>query len=145
MQRRQVLKHNAMLDGLGLHAVYFVDLYQGKVALSVFGGTNLAFDGVAGMQVETPDLRVRDIDIVGAGQIRGIGRAQETKAIGQHFKHAVAENLFALLGPLFHDGKHEFLLAQRSEEHTSELQSLMRISYAVFCLKKKRQDTKTQN
>src|SRR3546814_15045844 len=31
---------------------------------------------------------------------------------------------------------------QRSEEHTSELQSLMRISYAVFCLKKK---TTTQN
>src|SRR3546814_2500662 len=28
-------------------------------------------------------------------------------------------------------------LEQRSEEHTSELQSLMRISYAVFCLKKK--------
>src|SRR3546814_9611422 len=27
--------------------------------------------------------------------------------------------------------------AERSEEHTSELQSLMRISYAVFCLKKK--------
>src|SRR3546814_10216916 len=31
---------------------------------------------------------------------------------------------------------------ERSEEHTSELQSLMRISYAVFCLKKK---TKTQD
>src|SRR3546814_2047883 len=30
-----------------------------------------------------------------------------------------------------------FLLLMRSEEHTSELQSLMRISYAVFCLKKK--------
>src|SRR3546814_9672147 len=30
----------------------------------------------------------------------------------------------------------------RSEEHTSELQSLMRISYAVFCLKKKTQITK---
>src|SRR3546814_8654354 len=29
------------------------------------------------------------------------------------------------------------LAEQRSEEHTSELQSLMRISYAVFCLKKK--------
>src|SRR3546814_6293952 len=29
-------------------------------------------------------------------------------------------------------------LGQRSEEHTSELQSLMRISYAVFCLKKKK-------
>src|SRR3546814_2574514 len=31
----------------------------------------------------------------------------------------------------------------RSEEHTSELQSLMRISYAVFCLKKKKDHTKT--
>src|SRR3546814_6330589 len=31
----------------------------------------------------------------------------------------------------------------RSEEHTSELQSLMRISYAVFCLKKKKQTQKT--
>src|SRR3546814_4574253 len=30
------------------------------------------------------------------------------------------------------------LLEDRSEEHTSELQSLMRISYAVFCLKKKK-------
>src|SRR3546814_948667 len=29
----------------------------------------------------------------------------------------------------------------RSEEHTSELQSLMRISYAVFCLKKKKSDS----
>src|SRR3546814_6464126 len=32
---------------------------------------------------------------------------------------------------------------QRSEEHTSELQSLMRISYAVFCLKKKKIKKKT--
>src|SRR3546814_6729300 len=33
----------------------------------------------------------------------------------------------------------------RSEEHTSELQSLMRISYAVFCLKKKNNQHKTLN
>src|SRR3546814_5741590 len=33
----------------------------------------------------------------------------------------------------------------RSEEHTSELQSLMRISYAVFCLKKKTKKTTTHN
>src|SRR3546814_6651066 len=33
---------------------------------------------------------------------------------------------------------------QRSEEHTSELQSLMRISYAVFCLKKKKQTANTK-
>src|SRR3546814_8441568 len=34
--------------------------------------------------------------------------------------------------------------SHRSEEHTSELQSLMRISYAVFCLKKKKKKYKTQ-
>src|SRR3546814_6811155 len=34
-------------------------------------------------------------------------------------------------------------LALRSEEHTSELQSLMRISYAVFCLKKKTHEQST--
>src|SRR3546814_9152182 len=34
-------------------------------------------------------------------------------------------------------------IADRSEEHTSELQSLMRISYAVFCLKKKTYSTST--
>src|SRR3546814_5792787 len=34
---------------------------------------------------------------------------------------------------------------KRSEEHTSELQSLMRISYAVFCLKKKKNTRKNQN
>src|SRR3546814_378326 len=46
-------------------------------------------------------------------------------------------------GDTFHHGgvdSHSLLpfSADRSEEHTSELQSLMRISYAVFCLKKKK-------
>src|SRR3546814_5760047 len=36
------------------------------------------------------------------------------------------------------------LYGHRSEEHTSELQSLMRLSYAVFCLKKKKHDTHPQ-
>src|SRR3546814_8982287 len=35
-------------------------------------------------------------------------------------------------------------IGDRSEEHTSELQSLMRISYAVFCLKKKTTNKKTK-
>src|SRR3546814_9305688 len=41
-------------------------------------------------------------------------------------------------------GRHARLLYAdgRSEEHTSELQSLMRISYAVFCLKKKKKTTR---
>src|SRR3546814_2483836 len=38
-------------------------------------------------------------------------------------------------------GAHHLGINFRSEEHTSELQSLMRISYAVFCLKKKKINT----
>src|SRR3546814_3165446 len=38
--------------------------------------------------------------------------------------------------------RHALRVCQRSEEHTSELQSLMRISYAVFCLKKKKNNNK---
>src|SRR3546814_5469804 len=41
-------------------------------------------------------------------------------------------------------GSREHRYYNRSEEHTSELQSLMRISYAVFCLKKKK-DTISRN
>src|SRR3546814_9587678 len=50
--------------------------------------------------------------------------AADVFAIGQHLK-ALAECVRG------------FDVGTRSEEHTSELQSLMRISYAVFCLKKK--------
>src|SRR3546814_9114969 len=40
------------------------------------------------------------------------------------------------------DATYDLREASRSEEHTSELQSLMRISYAVFCLKKKKSNKK---
>src|SRR3546814_1959656 len=39
----------------------------------------------------------------------------------------------------------QLLAADRSEEHTSELQSLMRTSYAVFCLKKQKRQCKYHN
>src|SRR3546814_4077056 len=44
-----------------------------------------------------------------------------------------------------HLGEEEHVEALRSEEHTSELQSLMRISYAVFCLKKKKQNNQIRH
>src|SRR3546814_9929854 len=47
--------------------------------------------------------------------------------------------LTALTAPV--EKLNKFFVAKRSEEHTSELQSLMRISYAVFCLKKKKVST----
>src|SRR3546814_4701467 len=44
----------------------------------------------------------------------------------------------------FANGKFALNQRKRSEEHTSELQSLMRISYAVFCLKTKKTNTSEQ-
>src|SRR3546814_4995152 len=49
---------------------------------------------------------------------------------------AVAQDGLRWLDPLI--AGRDFIAGDRSEEHTSELQSLMRISYAVFCLKKKK-------
>src|SRR3546814_1998867 len=52
----------------------------------------------------------------------------------------------ARLRPIIHPYCcHSDGFGRRSEEHTSELQSLMRISYAVFCLKKKTNTTKNRS
>src|SRR3546814_5074744 len=57
----------------------------------------------------------------------------------------VAERGWVGLSEITLHGDHVYIIERdnRSEEHTSELQSLMRISYAVFCLKKK--NTTTNN
>src|SRR3546814_8080494 len=55
-----------------------------------------------------------------------------------HFVHVYA-TVRVKLGVTAHDQVAAMKEADRSEEHTSELQSLMRISYAVFCLKKKKE------
>src|SRR3546814_5462882 len=50
-------------------------------------------------------------------------------------------NKSVLSVPILNEGKLYGVIGFRSEEHTSELQSLMRISYAVFCLKTKSKHT----
>src|SRR3546814_6919823 len=68
-----------------------------------------------------------------------LAEAQPDDALGEHLRqHDVVDVDDGRKAPLFAE-----LFDQRSEEHTSELQSLMRISYAVFCLKKKK--TKNHN
>src|SRR3546814_6353514 len=79
------------------------------------------------------DVRVHAAAIVVLDRLRHEGRGL---AIGMRdLVHDIFIDLHAVGG-----------FGQRSEEHTSELQSLMRISYAVFCLKKKKNtdDTKHQ-
>src|SRR3546814_6566438 len=77
-----------------------------------------------------------------SGSPAGAGRAQRSlrRSFERHFpawRHVETEFFWRGL----------VCLTKRSEEHTSELQSLMRISYAVFCLKKKitKCDDKTQS
>src|SRR3546814_1842500 len=55
------------------------------------------------------------------------------------------KNISFGLEPLYGANPHHGGRLSRSEEHTSELQSLMRISYAVFCLKKKKKKNDIKN
>src|SRR3546814_10350567 len=61
----------------------------------------------------------------------------QVRRVGIMIGTELAEELLSRGAP----GLHFFTQNRRSEEHTSELQSLMRISYAVFCLKKKKNTT----
>src|SRR3546814_9664819 len=65
--------------------------------------------------------------IFGAGQVRRIAQRPQQRRFGVHaiFDRPVVDRAF------------RHAIRNRSEEHTSELQSLMRISYAGFCLKTK--------
>src|SRR3546814_3286315 len=89
-------------------------------------------------------LREPDVSRI-AGKLAALECAHDRIAIGQLAARGVDQIGTALeaLERLVVD--HVLGLRMRSEEHTSELQSLMRISYAVFCLKKKNiQTQKTQ-
>src|SRR3546814_3056837 len=75
----------------------------------------------------------------GLPEERAVAALHQPPAATDGAAHAVAQ-MVARVAPIGLDAR---LAEQRSEEHTSELQSLMRISYAVLCLKKKQQ-TNTQ-
>src|SRR3546814_4719228 len=87
---------------------------------------------------------------IGAGQLEQghlVGAERERRIRPQRGRDAEAARRMQYLFPpdLFRErhgdgigGAGRTLAQGRSEEHTSELQSLMRISYAVFCLKKKK-------
>src|SRR3546814_3914642 len=81
------------------------------------------------------------IEVVGIGGPEG----DRERAVHIRYGEAKRARLDAVdLHPQFGRVFHAFgadTLQLRSEEHTSELQSLMRISYAVFCLKKKKTTT----
>src|SRR3546814_5159942 len=79
----------------------------------------------AELVVEGPERRIADTQALQAGEVVQVdecGEVPELQVAGHHRR--LPGRAFLALS-----------VAQRSDEHTSELQSLMRISYAVFCLK----------
>src|SRR3546814_10345777 len=76
--------------------------------------------------------------------LHGERRARAQRRDGRGHPHARCECGARRAGTInrFRDERERLVLG-RSEEHTSELQSLMRISYAVFCLKKKNEQNQS--
>src|SRR3546814_4702324 len=85
-----------------------------------------------------PGGKIRGARGAGAGPRRGRLAAADRRHRNPGFGGAQADRAGARrLGARIGRKRRD---ARRSEEHTSELQSLMRISYAVFCLKKKNKE-----
>ena len=93
IERRQVVEENLVARLFGRLEVDGLDLDQREVLLAFVRRAHVAADGVAGLQVELADLRGRDVDVVGAGQIVVVGRAEEAVAVGQDLEHAFGEDV----------------------------------------------------
>src|SRR3546814_1939258 len=90
----------------------------------------------------TLDLVVEDrlVDVVKAGFDAGVRLGEKLEKDMVAVKLGRELEMVAVAAPAYLE-RFGIPGSPRSEEHTSELQSLMRISYAVFCLKKKNNTT----
>src|SRR3546814_7857882 len=77
-------------------------------------------------------------------QVAAVGFEHEVGEIAEH-RHDAEQRIEEDVADHFRQQSARRAQAHRSEEHTSELQSLMRISYAVFCLKKKQTNIDTKH
>src|SRR3546814_17971039 len=75
---------------------------------------------------------------------RSVFFARRRRGLGRAVRQRREQQQRDDVGDLYHR-VHRGTRGVRSEEHTSELQSLMRISYAVFCLKKKKLNIQTHD
>ena len=133
-QRRQVLEHHLVLVLLGRPTVDGIQLGQREVAFAVLGRAHLAFDHVARVQVEPPHLAGRNVDVVGAGGVAGVGAAQEAETVRQDLQHAVGKDLFAGAGAFLDDRKHQLLLAHAAGVFDFEIFGLLEDFRHVKCL-----------
>ncbi len=131
IERRQIVEMDLVLAGVGILEIDGRDLQQREIALAVLGAPDRSLDGVARPQAEAADLRGRDVDVVGAGEIVRFRAAQEAEAVLEDFEHAVAGDLDIAFGELLEDGEHHVLLAHGRRvfdfEFLRELQKLVRL------------------
>src|SRR3546814_10856036 len=106
--------------GLDIHLQLLGKVERSLVETLDSGGARPGALGEYDDRIALVDLRAQLLDVFGLVSRSGVGT---------HHAHGTAEEGRIQLAVVHHE---------RSEEHTSELQSLMRISYAVFCLKKKK-------
>src|SRR3546814_5969447 len=118
-----------------------MDLRRPRIIGHSMGGT-LAMMLAARYPASTGKVMVVDMLPSGAGMVGGTtsGMGVFAGQLGSYFTgtkggRQMFRQLMGMFGP---DAANNDPDVTRSEEHTSELQSLMRISYAVFCLKKKK-------
>src|SRR5439155_19694210 len=83
-QRRQIVEINLVLGLFRIFEIEGVDLEQREIAFAFFRAADMAFDGVACAKTEAADLRGRDVNVVGAGQVVGVGRAQKAEDVGEN-------------------------------------------------------------
>ena len=87
-ERREVVEVDTVGDGVGLAVVDGVDADEREEALAFLRRADLAVHGVTLLQAEPLDLRGRDVDVVGGGEVVELGRAEETVPVRQDFEHA---------------------------------------------------------
>ena len=114
-QRREVVEMGLVLGLVRIFPIHGFDLEQGEEAFLVLGRPDLAGDQVAGLQIETADLRRRDVDVFRTRQIIEALRTQEAEAFGQHLEHAFGEQHPGAFGVLLEDMEDDLVLAHRAE------------------------------
>jgi len=114
IERRQVVEVDLVARLLRVFEVDRVDLEQREITFTFLRRADVAFDRVAGAQAESADLRGRDVDVVGAGEVVRFRRAKESESIGKNFDDTLTDDVDLLLRELLQDREHQLLLAQRA-------------------------------
>ncbi len=112
IERREVVEENLVAGLFGRLEVDGFDLDEREVLLAFVRRAHVAGDGVAGLEVELADLRGRDVDVVGAGQVVVVGAAEEAVAVGQDLEDSLGEDVAFFFALRLKNLEDEVLLAE---------------------------------